>query len=187
MSEEGRPTQGPSPWALVAIAASLGFLVGGLLLPGIAETLLRVFIASLALGWGAARALKAGLPTAVVHDGYSPFDDGLADPSPPAIPDVVRRRARVLVAVDDPDGGALRPIPWEVERSLVQEAARRLEKGHGMMLGNATHAARIRGMVSDATWTLLGRADDGTFRASLSERAIPLARMDDILDDLERL
>lgn len=73
-------------------------------------------------------------------------------------------------------------------RDLIHEAARRLEKGHGLKLGRAADADRIQGMVSDATWTLLGVEDDAHASPRLlTGRAVPLARLDDIFDDLERL
>lgn len=189
MSEPERPTEEISPWAVEAVAVSVLFLASGILWPGVAGVLLRVLVVALALGWGAARALRANLPTAAVHDTYSPFDGELADIPSSAIPDVVRSRTRWLTPVDDPKGGALRPIPWPVAQSLVQETARRLEKGHGLRLGNPADTSRIRHMVSEATWTLLGQMDgaDTADSGGAKVRAVPLARMDDILDDLERL
>jgi hypothetical protein len=189
VSETEPPTAQPSAWAVEAVAVSLVFLVAGILWPGVAGVLLRVLVVSLALGWGAARALRANLPTAAVHDSYSPFDGEPLDIPASAIPDVVWRRARWLTAIDDHRGGDLRPIPWPIARSLIHEAVRRLEKGHGLRFGNPADTARIRHMVSEATWTLLGQgagadtADLGRIKA----RWVPLAQMDDILDDLERL
>lgn len=189
MSDADPTTWTPSPWALVAVAVSLGFLVGGILWPGIAESLLRILLAALALGWVAARGLAMGLPSATVHDRYSPFDARLGDLPPPATPDVVWRRARALAAADEPDGSEPRPIPWPVARGLIAEAVRRLEGGHGLRLDRPADAARIRSMVSDATWTLLGHGDPAAARNldAMTYRPIPLARLDDILDDLERL
>lgn len=186
MSEGDRPARESSPWGLVAVAVSLGFLVGGIIWPGVAESLLRILLIGLALGWGAARALAIGLPTATVYGTFSPFDSDLTDRLPPSIPDVVRRRARALTAADDPERGALRPIPWPVVQDLIHEAARRLEKGHGLRLGRPGDGARIRAMVSESTWTLLGlEGPSGAFEGAY--HAIPLARLDDIIDDLERL
>ncbi|MBW2255673.1 MAG: hypothetical protein JRI25_13875 [Deltaproteobacteria bacterium] len=189
MSETSRPTLKPTPWGMIAVVVSLGFLVGGILWPGNAESLLRLLLTALALGWTAARALGIDLPTATMYDSYSPFDGGLADSSPPSVPYVVRRRARVLAAVDDPDGGTLRPIPWPVARGLIHEAARRLESGHGLRLSCPTDHIRIRPLVSEVTWTLLGLgAPTSTHPAGdTKKRVVPLARLDDILDDLERL
>jgi hypothetical protein len=173
----------------VAVAASLGFLIGGILWPGIAESLLRILLAALALGWVAARGLGTGLPAATVHDTYSPFDATLADLSPPATPDVVWRRARALAAADEPRRSDPRPIPWPVARGLIHEALRRLEGGHGLRFDRPADAARIRRMVSEATWALLGQGDLSSDRdlVGVTYRPIPLTRLDDILDDLERL
>ncbi|GMV05885.1 MAG: hypothetical protein AMXMBFR53_21620 [Gemmatimonadota bacterium] len=154
-----------SPWGVVVVAGSLGCLVGGILWPGFAETLLRVLLASLALGWAAARALGMGLPAATVHDTFSPFEGTLTETAQPPIPDVVERRARPLVAIDDPRGGPDRPIPWPVLQSLAAEARRRLER-------------RRRPGPAAPGGTGLGGGEDWT---------VPLARLDDILDDLEKL
>lgn len=184
-----QPSGGPTPWGLVTVAVSLGFLVGGILWPGIAESLLRILVVSLALGWTAARALAAGLPSAAVHSTYAPFDATLAESLVPAAPDVVRRRALELTSVDDPEEGPRRPIPWPVARTLIHEAARRLENGHGLRLDSPGDGARIRMLVSDATAALLGLEERPEAR-SVDEarmRMVPLARIDDVLDDLESL
>jgi hypothetical protein len=174
---------------MVVVAGSLGCLVGGILWPGIAESLLRVLLASLALGWVAARALGAGLPTATTYKRFSPFDGVLADAPRPATPDVVERRARTVSAADDPNGGSHRPIPWPVTETLLRETARRLEQGRRLRLDRPDDVARIRSTVSESTRTLLGLGDPGGPPGSrdAKERVIPLARLDDILDDLERL
>ena len=189
MSETDRPPLEPTLWELIAVVVSLGLLVSGILWPGNAESLLRILLVALALGWTTARGLGIKLPTATMYDTYSPFDGGLGDTPPTAVPYVVRRRARVLTAVDDPDGGALRPIPWPVARGLIQEAARRLEHGHGLKLSCPTDHARIRPLVSEVTWTLLGLSTPASTHPAggSRKRAVPLARLDDILDDLERL
>lgn len=187
MSETERPER--SPWGLVVVLASLAFLVGGILMPGIAETLLRILLAGLALGWVGARALRSDLPATMGPDTYSPFDGDLDDLAHPAVPDVVWRRARALTAADDPDGGASRPIPWPVALSLIYEAERRLEKGHGLKLDRPGDAARIRAVVSDVTCAFLGVGDPASTRdaGEAEHRMIPLTRLSDILDDLERL
>lgn len=177
------------PWSVVTVAGSLGCLVGGILWPGMAETLLRVLLVSLALGWAAATALRMGLPAATTYDTFSPFDGILADAPPPAIPDVVQRRARTVTAIDDPRDGALRPIPWPVAQTLIRETARRLERRWGLRLDRPDDLDRIRPKVSESTWTLLGLGDDvdTPMGSGTRESMVPLARLDDILDDLERL
>jgi hypothetical protein len=178
-----------SPWGLLAVIVSLAFLAGGTMWPGVAESLLRILLIGLALGWAAARALGIGLPTAWMHDSWSPFESDLAELPPPSIPDVVRRRARALSAVDDPERGTHRPIPGSVARDLADETARRLETLHGLRPGRPKDASRIRAMVSQSTWTLLGLRDaDGPREdGGVGDRTIPFARLDDIIDDLERL
>jgi hypothetical protein len=177
------------PWAVVAVVGSLGCLVGGILWPGMAETLLRILLVSLALGWAAARALKIGLPSAKVYDTFSPFDGMLADAPAPAVPDVVQRRARTVTAVDDPHGGVLRPIPWPVAQALIREIVRRLESGWGMLVDRPDDVDRIRRRVSESTWTLLGLGEvaNTPTTGGMKGWMVPLARLDDILDDLERL
>jgi len=189
VSEGARPAPEVSPWALVTVAVSLAFLVAGIMWPGVAESLLRVLLIGLALGWGAARALGIGLPTDTVWGIYSPFDSAFGDLPPPAVPDVVRRRARALARADGASGGPVQPIPWPVAQDLIHEAARRLESGHGLRLGRPTDAPRIRALVSEATRTLLGLDDSaGTSDPEGAVyRIIPLSRLDAIIDDLERL
>lgn len=189
MKEVTRTTSERSPWGVIVVVGSLGCLVGGILWPGFAESLFRLLLVSLALGWAAARGLSMGLPAATMYDSFSPFEGVLADGSPPSAPDVVQRRARTLVGVDDPDGGAHRPIPWPVAQTLIHETARRLEVGRGLRLNRPEDVPRIRRLVSDSTWTLLGLGDTagGSTAGGAKEWIVSLARMDDILDDLERL
>lgn len=188
MNEGDRVIAERSPWGVVVVAGSLGCLVGGILWPGIAESLLRILITSLALGWAAARALRMGLPAATMYDSFSPFDGILADAPPPSVPDVVERRARAVVAVDDPQGSH-RPIPWPVAQTLIRETVRRLEEGRGLRLGRSEDVLRIRRLLSESTWTLLGMGDstDPSRAGGAKESMVPLAQLDDILDDLERL
>ena len=178
-----------SPWGALVIVVSLVFLLAGVIWPGVADTLLRVFLWGLALGWVAFRGLGAGIPAATMHDSYSPFDGPPLEVPPSPVPDVVRRRARAVAAIDDPRRGPAGPIPWPVAQGLILEVVRRLEKGHGLRPDLPGDAPRIRRLVSDPTWALLGlEARPG--RLDLSgpgDRRVPLARLDDILDDLEKL
>lgn len=179
----------PGPWGLIVMIASLTLLAAGVMWPGIAESLLRVLLTGLALVFVVVWALRMGLPTATVHDAYSPFGAGVADAPPITIPEVVRERAEALAVCDDPDRARASRIPWPIARGLLGEAVRRLEAEHGLRLDDPGHAARIRSMVSEPTRVLLGL--DGTAGARDAphpeDRHVPLAGLDDILDDLERL
>lgn len=179
----------PGPWALVAMLVSVAFLVAGVIWPGLAGSLLRVLMAGLALGFLASRALGLGLPSATVYDTYSPFEGSLADRSPPSAPDVVRQRAQLLSRADDPEAEAGEPVPWPVARELLRELGRRLENGHGLRLEHPTQATRIREMVSAPTRALLGLSETSGSGASRhpEDRFIPMADLDDVLDDLEKL
>jgi len=185
----GEFSQDPGPWALVVMGVSVVFLVAGVIWPGIAGSLLRVLLAGLALGFLAFRALGSGLPSATVYDTYSPFEGSLADRSPPSTPDVIRRYARTLSLADDPEAEAGAPVPWPVARELLRELGRRLENGHGLRLEHPTQATRIREMVSAPTRALLGLSGTSGSGAPPhpEDRFIPMADLDDILDDLERL
>jgi hypothetical protein len=170
------------------MGGSVALLVVGILWPGYAESLLRLLLAGLALGYVASRALDAGLPSATVHDRYSPFL-GRAPDTGPSLPDVVRERRRMLRAADDPESQARALVPWPMARRLLHEITRRLAGAHGLCPDHPDDTRRIWEMVSEPTRTLLGltgpgRSPDGSHE---EDRSVPLGGLDDILDDLERL
>lgn len=179
-----------SPLGGATIVLSLAFLLAGIAWPQGAEALLRMFVASLALGFVAVRTYRAGLPVRTVEDSYSPFDGSAAPRPPAAAPEAIRELTEGLAAADDEECAERTPIPWPVRRRLVQEASRRLSERHGLRLDEPDHHPRIRSLVSEATWLLLRPPEPESgpgSRSAVRERPVPLSRLDLVLDDLERL
>jgi hypothetical protein len=172
------------------IWASGAFLLAGILLPGVAEILLRLYLFTLAGGFVAIRAWDADLPSRATLDAYSPFtDEGAARP-PPEAPPAIRRRASLLRATDDPGRAGRTPVPVSVKWAVLDEASHRLAEGRGLDLNDPDHHARIRSLVSEETWRLVRPPGSDEVAGSLlhpDDPPVTLDRLPSILDDLERL
>lgn len=165
---------------------SVATLVAGVLWPHLATTFLTALVAALALGYVGALIHRSGLPTAQWSDTYSPFD-AVASPSDALTsPPAVLRMTTLLQPVTDPEAADRASIPGQARRILEAEASRRLAEHHGLSPLRPGDLDRIRALVSDATWELLG-ADPtrgaGPDRASL----MPMSHLETILADVERL
>jgi len=181
----------------IVVVASAGFLLAGIVLPGTAEILLRLYFLSLAAAFVATRAYGAAIPRRTTLDAYSPFtDEGVTRP-PPEPPPGIRRRAALLRAADHPAQASRARIPVSVKWTLVDEASHRLAERRSLDLDDPDHHARIRSLVSDATWRLVrplergeGAGRRGPDRGPGPDPDGPpvtLDRLHSILDDLEKL
>lgn len=170
--------------------ACLTFVLAGIAMPDAAETMLRVLLLTLAVGFVVARAYAAMLPATTTQDVYSPFADHTAEPTPPATPRVIRQLTAELAAADDERSARRAPIPWSVRWTVIEEATRRLAERHGLTLDDARHHSTIRSLVSEPTWALLepGHPAAGSGASpGAAGRPVPLSQLDLILDDLEKL
>ena len=158
--------------ALLASAA----LTAGLIWPGLAMTLLQALVVAIALAYVAARLHGASLPTALTIESYSPFDSATGAVRPVSTPAAVRDMAALLKAVEDPQSARRASIPAGARRILTSEASRRLRENHRLSVSRMDDQPRIRALVSDATWSLLGT----TGRVQMEQLA-------QVLDDVERL
>lgn len=173
-----RRDAGPGPFAGATIAASFVFLSAGVVAPGAAGALLRLYLLTLALGFVLARAYAAFLPARMTQDFYSPFDGSDAPAGRPATPETLRRLTAELEPVDNPPAAGKTPIPRAVRWRVVREAARRLADHRGLDISDPADHAAIRRLVSADTWRLIEPA----------QRSVPpLGRLTRILDDVERL
>jgi len=167
-------------------ALSVAMVAAGLLWPHLAATFLSVLVAALAHGCLGTRAYRSGLPTKVSNDVYSPFDSAAPRPRALKTPPAIAHMTTLLQAVADPEGADRALIPADASRILVAEASRRLSEHHGLSPHRPADEHRVRGLVSEATWTLLqSQPGRGTRAATLS--SIPMSRLEIILDDVERL
>lgn len=157
---------------------SMLFLIAGIAWPQAADMLVRAMLATLAVGYVAARAYEALLPVGPAQRTYSPFDGDVATRTPPAAPYALRELTVILRAADDTHRSRSTAIPWTVRQTVTDDIARRLKEHHGLNIGDADHHARIRSLVSAPTWRLLGRGE---------AEAVPLSELDTILNDLETL
>lgn len=175
------------PFGIAAIVVCVAFLAAGIAWPQAAESLLRLLMVTLAGGFVAARAWRA-LPARTTRDAYSPFDGTARTPA--EAPQVLRTLTTELRAADHDRAARRTPIPWPVRRTVIGEAARRLAERHGLDLEDPEQHARIRSLVSEATWLLIdprGRERRPGTRATAGSRLVPIARLDSILDELETL
>lgn len=184
---------------------SIAFVAAGIAWPQAAASLLRLMLATVALVYVAGRAWRSLMHVRTGTKQHSPFERIISKRPPPVVPQAVRRLAAQLGGAADPRIVERRPIPWRVRRTLVAEATRRLADHHGLDLDDPVHHARIRSVVSESTQLLIlgagieahaahapapARSDEhmraGT-RAKESGPDIPLSRLNEILDDLEKL
>jgi hypothetical protein len=167
-------------------AIPLAFLVVGIAWPHGAWMLLRILVATVALGYVVFRLYAAGLPERTTHDTYSPFDALVGERPRPVAPPAIGALAAQLGAADD-GSAETTPIPWPIARTLIRDAAGRLADRHALSLGERAHVPAIRALVSEATWLLIDPVGSGPSSPHLEYRAVPLSRLDTILDDLESL
>jgi hypothetical protein len=161
---------------------SAGFFGAGFLVPGAAEALLRLYLPALALAFILARVHEAALPQRLAQEGYSPFLHGRNVPAPDEAPGVVRERAQLVSALDDPSR-ANAPIPVSVRWLVVGELGRCLAERRGLFLADRAHHAAVRELLSEPAWSLV--RPPGSERAETSP--LSLRDLDAILDDLEKL
>lgn len=180
-----------TPLGRATLGVSAAFLLAAIVWPQAAEALLRVFVATLALGFVVVRVYRAALPSRTVEDFYSPFDaSGPTRTTEGAAPEAIRELTGELGAADDGELAQRTAIPWTVRRFIREEASRRLTERHGLRLAERSDHPRVRSLISDATWLLIRPRElepTAESRHSPNERAVPLSRLDLILDDLERL
>lgn len=179
-----------SAFGKIVLGVSAGFLFAGILLPGTAEFLLRLYPLGLAGAFVAVRAWDADLPRRMASDAYSPFTDERATRPPSEAPRTIRHRASVLEAADDPERGRHTPIPVPVKWAVLDEVSHRLAERRGLDLNDPDHHPRVRSLVSEATWRLVrppGTDDAAGGARDLDVSPVTLDRLPSILDDLERL
>jgi len=185
----GRPQraaleEGPiTPFGLFVIVASLLFLTAGILWPQAAGALLRLLLATLALGY-VGRAFDALGPIATSAPAGSPFDGDVGAAS--RVPEGLRIFTVQLGAVEDPEIAARKPIPRQVREMVVAEARRQLAERRGLRLERPADHPGIRALLSEPTWALI-RPERTEEEARDDRRPVPLSRLGAILDDLERL
>lgn len=174
--------------SFLSAMATLGVavLIVGLVWPHIALSLLQGLIAALAVGYVGARTYGAQLPSSLSSDRYSPFDGVAAAPRPSQSPPAVRHLATLLQAAADPEDARRAPIPAAASRIIAAETSRRLAESHGLSFRRPGDHARIRSLLSDATWSLV-RAERTKRRASAEGGPLPIQRLESVLDEVERL
>lgn len=182
-----QPTLGP--FGIATVVASLAFILAGIILPEAAEALLRLLLATLAVGFIAARAYAARLPERMTQHVYPPIDAQETARRAAAAPPAVSELAAQLVDADDERRARRAAIPRKVRWTLIDEASRRLSHHHGLRLENPNDHLAIRSLVSEPTWSLIepggGSRPDG--RPTANSRVIPLSQLHSIIDDLETL
>ena len=179
---------------------SIAFVAAGIAWPQAAASLLRLMLATVALVYVAGRAWRSLMHVRMGSKQYSPFERIIAKRQPTVVPQAVRRLAAQLGGGADPRVVERRPIPGPMRRTLVAAAERRLADHHGLDLDDPAHHDRIRSVVSESTQLLiLGAGTDAHAPAPSDEHTragtpakesgpdIPLSRLNEILDDLEKL
>lgn len=168
-----------------SIAAVAGvFLAMAVAVPGWAGRLLDVLVATLAIAMVGRRIYRSRIPGGVGSESYAPFDRVTVDRPTPELPAPIRGLADSLRATADPAQARRFAIPPAAQRVVVAEAERRLHQRHDLSLHDPAAHGRIRSLVSDSTWALIGPAPSG---GSLLRDPVPQAHLGHILDDLERL
>lgn len=174
------------PLTMAVVVGSIAFVLAGFAWPHAAGSLLRLLLASVAIGFVAVRAYRAVEPAASAFGRYSPFDPRPAAPPPPLTPEAIARYAIDLAVADDPRTAGRRPLPPVARTTIRHEAARRLATHHSMRLDQAGDHAGIRALVSDSLWRLIRPAGPDA-RAVARYDAVPVSALAGILDELERL
>lgn len=186
-ADGGAPGYSPVPAVAVTVVVVLVFLIAAPLWPHAADGLLRLLLATLAIGFVAARASRTIPP--FIRDPYSPFDRESGVHSPPAAPAELRKLVRTLEAAAPGRFGKAGEIPGAVRLILRGEVSRLLAERHGLSLDEPAHHDRIRSLLSESTW-LLVRPREALTRPGLPAPSgigsLPLGHLGHILDDLER-
>jgi hypothetical protein len=173
------------PFGLFVIAASLAFLAAGIVWPQAAGALLRLLLATLALGYVLGRLNQAvGPVTAARHVG-SPFEGEAGAGAPAPVPEGLRRVTAQVAGAGDIRLAERRPIPRQVRETVMAEAGRRLAERRGLQLERSADHAAIRALLSAPTWALI--RPDRAGEAEGNRRPVPLSQLGAILDDLETL
>lgn len=184
-----------APLALVTVMVSGAFLLAGVLLPQAADALLRLLLATLAAVYVFSRGYEILAGVRSGDAAYSPFQDPEAGNAPPTAPRPVRNLAAQLTAADDPERARDSAIPTAVRAVLLEEAGRRLQERHGLDPRESSHGPAVRALVSEPTWKVIRPVGAGEGAGSdaaesngggLADR-VPLARLPEILDDVEAL
>lgn len=165
---------------------SMAVLVVGLAWPHLAARLLQMLIAGLAMGYVGFRVYRSGLPAALAGDAYTPFEARATRPPSASRAPAIVKLATLLGAVDVAESADRVAIPEVALRIVSAEGSRRLAEYRGLHVHDPTDRGRIRDIVSEATWAVLRRDTEPSKRHTYGD-AIPLSRLESILDDLERL
>ena len=175
------------PALAAAVVVVVGFLVAAVLWPHAADGLLRLLLATLAIGYIGVRGHHVMPP--IIRDPYSPFGRDPLVTNPAAAPLPLRKLIGALQAADA-TGPKGRIIPGAICAFVRDEAARRLARKHRLDLDEPRHHAQIRSLVLEPTWLLIRPAlspEQPLSHAHGRSCAVPLSQLDRILDDLERL
>lgn len=170
----------------VMATLSLAALVAGLAWPHLAGRFLQMLIASLAMCYVGARAYRSGLPMRMVGDTYSPFEARVSDRPLESHPAAIRKLATLLGAADDGESADRVAIPGQAQRIVAAEASRRLAEYRGLQLRDPSDHARIRTLVSAATWALICPETESP-QSHVYRDPVPLSHLERVLDELERL
>jgi hypothetical protein len=145
-------------------------------------------LAIVALVYVGGRAWRSLLHVRTGPERRSPFTGIIATRQPTVVPQAVRRLAAEIGGAGDPRVAERRAIAVPLRSRLAAEAARRLAEHHGLDIADPLHHERIRSLVSEPTQLLiLGDRDESGAHTQEAGADIPLARLNEILDDLERL
>lgn len=169
---------------------SCGYLVVAIVWPHVAERMLQMLLATLALGLVGARVYRSSLPARMTHDGYSPFDRRQESASASKDPAAIRDLTARLGAAADADRAQRAAIPGDAAETVRAEVSRRLTERHGLSLHDPGDHPQVRELLSEPTWALIHPLLRGVHPEHGSPAlrgAVPLSELGRILDDLERL
>jgi hypothetical protein len=176
-----------TPFGAFAMVASLLFLAAGIVWPQAAGALLRLLLATLALGYVVGRLYQTVGPVAASRQVGSPFEREAGTGAPSPVPEGLRKFTAQVRSAGDARLAERKPIPREVREVVTAEVARRLAERHGLHLGYADDQPAIRSLLSEPTWALVRPDRAGVGEVQGLRRPVPLSRLGSILDDLERL
>lgn len=168
---------------LAGVIVCTAAVAAGITWPRMAGTLLRLLIAALALLLVGGRAWHALAHVRVKPKEYTPFEGVLAERERPAAPQALRQLTATLRLADDPAVAQRADLPWPIRRALAAELSRRLADRHSLEVGNPSHHARIRALLSEPAQQLIIPADG----AAASSRQLAMSHLERILEDVEAL